>query len=134
MDMSIENTPLLKKVLIVDAAAGLGAGALMMMGSSFLASLLALPQDLLFWAGVALLGCVALIATMAFRAVIPRFLLLDLALINAVWAAASLAILALGLVQPNLLGYAFVVAQALLVGGLAAVQFAFLRRGAEAVA
>ena len=132
--MSIENTPYLRRVLVLDCAAGFGAGLAMLAGGPFVAPYLGLPAGLLFWAGLALLACAAFIATFAFRPVVPRMLLFDIGLINAVWAAGSIAILLLGLVSPNVFGMAFVVAQALLVGGFAVLQFAALRRPAPAAA
>jgi hypothetical protein len=47
---------------------------------------------------------------------------------NALWALDSVLLLALGGVSPTLLGSAFVVAQALLVGLFALAQYAGLRR------
>ena len=132
--MTIENTPFLRRVLILDGAAGLGAGLVMLAGGSLVAPYLGLSPDLLFWAGAALLGCAALIASFAFRPTVSRLMLWDIALINTVWAVASVAILLFGVVSPTWLGAVFVLAQALLVGGFAALQFAALRTGSLATA
>jgi hypothetical protein len=47
---------------------------------------------------------------------------------NALWTAASFALLASGAVAPNALGVAFVVGQALAVAGLGGLQYLALRR------
>lgn len=52
---------------------------------------------------------------------------------NAVWAFDSIALLFTGWVEPNLLGQAFVVAQAVSVGAIAGLQYIGLKRS-EAVA
>jgi hypothetical protein len=54
--------------------------------------------------------------------------IVDIVAINALWVAASLGLLVSGVVAPTLLGYAFVIAQALAVALLAGLQFAGLRR------
>lgn len=125
--MFIENTPFLRRVLVLDGAAGLGAGLAMLAVGSHVAPYLGLPADLLFWAGAGLLGCAAFLATFALRRDVPRIMLLDIALINAAWAVASGAILVFGVISPNWIGAAFVLAQAVLVGGFAVLQFAALR-------
>ncbi len=130
--MTIRNTPSLRRILLADAAAGLGAGLVVMLGAGFLAPLLGLPAGLLFWAGVALMPIVAVLAAMAMRDTFPRLLLVDIAALNALWATASLGLLVSGAVAPNALGVAFVVAQALLVGGFAILQFGHLRQSEAA--
>lgn len=52
--MSITVTPFLRNVLFADALVSGAAGILMMLGAPLLSPLLGLPQDLLFWAGLAL--------------------------------------------------------------------------------
>lgn len=126
--MAIENTPFLRNTLLADAGVGAAAALLTIFGAGFLSSLLALPEALIFWAGVALLPIVVFLLVMARKAQIPRSWLAEIVLINSAWVVASFGLLALGLVQPNLLGIAFVVAQALAVGLFAVLQYAALRQ------
>lgn len=132
--MAIENTPFLRNTLLADAGVGAAAALLTIFGAGFLSSLLALPEALIFWAGVALLPIVAFLLVMARKAHIPRSWLAEIVLINSAWVVASFGLLALGLVQPNMLGVAFVVAQALAVGLFAVLQYAALRQGRPIVA
>ena len=132
--MSIDNTPFLRNTLLADAAVGAAAAALTILGAGFLAPLLELPEGLIFWAGVALLPIVAFLFVMARRPEVPRPWLREIVLVNAAWVAASLAILIFGLVQPNALGVAFVLAQALAVGLFALLEAAALRAARAATA
>lgn len=132
--MSVSMTPFLKKVLLLDAAVSGAAGVLMAAGAPLLAPLLSLPAVLLLWAGVALFPFVALLLALARRATVPRMLLLDVLLINAAWVVASFAIVIGGLVQPNVLGTLFIVAQALTVALFAALQLSGLRAARPAAA
>lgn len=125
-------TPYLRKVLMADALVSGAAAVLMVAGAGLLAPLLALPAALLFWAGIALVPFVALLVVVARRQHAPRLVLLDIVLVNALWVVASFVILAAGLVEPNMLGTLFVVAQAGAVALLGALQFAGLRGAAEA--
>ena len=130
--MTISITPMLKKVLYLDAAMSGAAGVLMVAGSAVLAPLLEIPAGLLFWAGLALAPFVALLVFTARSAEISRLMLFDIVLVNALWVVASFAIMLAGLVQPNVFGIAFISIQALAVAGLTALQFAGLRALSQA--
>lgn len=114
--MTVTNSPFLRATLIADAVMGFAAAAITIFGAGLLSAWLALPEGLLFWAGVALVPIAAFLLMMAFRPEIPRSWLREIVFINASWTVASLAILLLGLVQPNMLGAAFVIVQAVAVG------------------
>jgi len=131
--MTINNTPFLRNVLLADAAVGGAAALLTIAGAGLLAPWLGLPRPLIFWAGVALLPIVVLLVSMARRPTVPRGWLREIVLINALWVIASVGILVFGLVTPNLLGVAFIVAQALAVGFFAALQFSALRQARPAI-
>ena len=126
--MSFALNPFLRQVLFIDAAVSGSAGLLMAAGAPFLSPLLGLPAGLLFWAGVALFPFVALLVAVARRNEASRIVIIDIVAINALWVAASLGLLVSGVVAPTLLGYAFVIAQALAVALLAGLQFAGLRQ------
>jgi hypothetical protein len=128
--MSFTLNPFLRRVLIVDAVVSSAAGLLMAVGASFLSPLLGLPSGLLFWAGLALFPFVALLLAVARRGEASRLMLIDIIAINALWVAASFGLLVSGAVAPTLLGYAFVIAQALAVALLAELQFVGFRRTA----
>jgi galactitol-specific phosphotransferase system IIC component len=128
--MSSTLNPFLRQVLFVDAVISGAAGLLMAAGAPFLAPLLGLPAGLLFYAGLALFPFVALLVVVARRGSASRLLLIDIIAINALWVAASFGLLVSGAVAPTLLGYAFVIAQALAVALLAALQLAGFRRTA----
>lgn len=132
--MSLAISSFMRKALVADALVSGAAALLMMAGSGLLGPFLGLPVALLFWSGLALVPFVALLVAVARRARAPRVLVLDIVLVNALWAAASFAILLTGLVTPNLLGTAFVSAQALAVALFALLQAAGLRGAMPAAA
>lgn len=126
--MSLTINPFLRQILLIDAAVSGAAGVLMAGGASFLSPLLGLPEGLLFWAGLALFPFVAMLIAVARRGEASRLVLADIIAINALWVAASFGLLVSGAVAPTLLGYAFVIAQALAVALLAELQFIGFRR------
>ncbi len=130
--MSISVSPFLRNALVADAVATGATVILAIAGASVLGPLLGLPQGLLFWAGVALVPFVALLLVTARRTVVSRLVLIEIIAVNALWVVASFALLFSGSVEPNLLGIAFVTAQALTVALFAELQFMGLRRSAAA--
>ena len=132
--MTIVNTPFLRTALLVDAAFSAGGALLMAAGAPLRASLLGLPQPLLFWAGLVLVPWVALMLALSRRPSVSRILLIDLIGINVLWAAVSIGLLITGAVAPTALGYAFVIAQAAAVLLFAELQFIGMRRSSVAVA
>ncbi|MFD2676386.1 hypothetical protein [Camelimonas lactis] len=124
------TSPMLRNLLVLDAVTCLGAGALMAIGGGHLASLLALPEPLLRYAGVFLIVFGGAVGLLARSARVPRAAVLAVVVCNALWAIESVAIIAAGWVTPNAFGVAFVLAQAVWVAALAALQYACLRRQA----
>ncbi|MBS3650772.1 hypothetical protein KEU06_19355 [Pseudaminobacter sp. 19-2017] len=124
----MNNTPFLRNALLLDAAVSGTAALLMIAGAPLLAQLLQLPETLLVWAGIVLVPWVALLFALFRRPTISRILLIDVIGVNALWAAASIGLLFTGWVSPNMLGYAFVVAQAAAVALFAELQFIAMRR------
>jgi hypothetical protein len=119
---------LLRLALIADAVASGATGLLMLGGAGFLAGLLGLPTDLLRYAGLALLPFVAFVAFVGTRAEISRSAVTLIVIVNAAWVVGSIALLLSGWVAPTVLGYAFVLAQAIAVAILAELQWIGLRR------
>ena len=132
--MTVTMPPFLRNILAADAAVSGAAAILMIVGAPYLSPLLGLPSGLLFWAGVALIPFVALLIGTLRRQSVPRLILIDIIGINALWATASFGLLFSGLVTPNVLGIAFVAAQALAVAVLAELQFVGMRRASAAAA
>jgi len=121
-----ERASFLRRLLLLDAATCLATGALLTLASAPLAGVLGLPAPLLFGAGLALFPCAALMIAIATPRNLPRAGVWVVILGNAAWVAASLLVLAL--LSPNGLGWAFVIAQAGVVGLLAELELAGLRR------
>src|SRR3954466_12474058 len=121
-------TPFLRRVLGLDAASCFGRGLLLAALAGPLGGWFHLPVALLREAGLFLLVFGGGLAWATTRPALPRLLVQGVVLGNALWAVASLLLLPSGLVAPNALGGAFLVAQALVVGLLAALEAAGLRR------
>ena len=122
------HSPLLRQALLADAVLTGATGLLLLLGAPFLASLLELPEALLRSAGLVLLPFVAYVAYVATRERFQRPAIWAVISINALWAAASVALLLSGWVAPNLLGAAFVIFQAVVVAGFAELEYIGLRR------
>lgn len=127
-------TPFLRNALLLDGLFGGVGCVLMLFGATILAPLTGLPVALLAWAGAALLPWSAILISLARRETMPRLWLIDIIALNALWVAASFGIIVSGVVEPNALGYSFVVMQALAVILFAALQVIALRRNRAAVA
>jgi hypothetical protein len=118
----------LRRVIAVDALACAGSGALMAFAAEPLQALTALPLELTRPTGVFLLFWAALLGLAASRPMIPRGLVWTFVGVNVFWVVESAAVLMLGWVQPNAIGYGFVIAQAAAVAVIAVLQFSGLRR------
>lgn len=132
--MSVTINPFLRNALHADAAVTGAAALLMAVGAPFLSGLLGLPSGLLFWAGVALFPFVAMLVVVARRASVSKIVLVDIIAINALWVVGSFALMFSGAIAPNLLGIAFISAQAITVALFAELQFVGMRRAAAAAA
>jgi len=118
----------LRKVLFLDAATCTSAGLLMLFGGAALSAPLGLAPRFLQAAGLSLLPFAAYLAYVARRPELPRAHLWVIVAGNAVWVLASALILATGWVQPTVLGYGFVIVQALAVLVLTELEWVGLRR------
>lgn len=125
------STSLLKFALVADAVASGATGLLMAAGAGVLAGFLVLPEPLMRYAGLFLLPYAAMVAWAGLRSEIPRGLAGLIAAANIVWSTGSVALIALGIISPNLLGGLFVTAQAALVALFAILQVVGLRQSAE---
>jgi hypothetical protein len=75
-----------------------------------------------------------LVGWLGTRQSIPKTLVVIVIAGNAAWTLASIALLLSGTVTPNLLGEAFVAAQAIATGVLAELQYVGLRKSGGALA
>src|SRR5262249_60388502 len=111
-------------ILNVDAITCLAFGALLVFAAAPLATLLGLPQALLFWAGVVLFPSAALMLLAASK---PSTTLVRMVMLgNVAWVLAS--VMLVFALEPNALGVAFLLVQAAAVTVLLALEWR-LRRG-----
>ena len=118
----------LRYALLADAVASGATGLLMIAAAGLLEGLLGLPTALMREAGLVLVPYVAFVAWAGTRETIWRPAVQAIIVINVLWVAGSALLLMSGTVAPTVLGYAFVIAQAIVVGVLAELQFIGLRR------
>lgn len=121
-------TSYLRKVLLADAVVSGAAGLAMIGGADFTHSLLGLPSPLLFWAGVALVPFVTMLAPIVRAGRAPSALIAGIIVTNFAWVAGSLFVAFGPAFAPTLLGQVFVVAQAAIVAVFAELQIIGLRR------
>jgi hypothetical protein len=114
----------LKQVLGFDALSCLAFGVLLMVGANPLGGPLGLPQALLFYAGVLLMPCAALMWLAARTLAQP--LVWSVILGNVAWVIASVFI-AFSF-EATTLGLMFIAAQAIFVDVLALLEWRALRR------
>jgi hypothetical protein len=129
--MSIQPSSLLRKALMVDAAASGALGIVCLAGSSLLPGLLGLPHGFLMAVGSACLLWAAITGFAATRQVLPSVAVWAIIGLNAVWVLESIVLL-FGWLQPTGLGTAFVVLQAIIVAILAELQFVGFKRSQAA--
>jgi hypothetical protein len=132
--LTIQASPLLRQALVADATTSAAFGLLMLIGAGPLSGILGLPEMLLRIAGFVLLPYAAFIGWLGVREEIQKPIAWAVVLGNALWVADSILLLASGWVSPTSAGYAFVVAQALVVLMYAEFQYVGLRRSTVAMA
>jgi hypothetical protein len=125
---TLHPTPFLRNVLLLDAAASGATGLLLISGAGLLDGLLGLPVALMREAGLILVPYVAFVAWVGTRETITRGAVWAIVAANALWAIASVGLLVSGWVAPTALGYALVIAQAVVVALLGELQYAGLKR------
>ncbi|MEE1610262.1 hypothetical protein [Microvirga sp. CF3016] len=132
--MTIQSSPLLRQALVADATTSAAFGLMLLIGAGALSGIFGLPEMLLRVAGLVLLPYAAFIGWLGLREEIQKPVAWAVILGNALWVIDSALLLASGWVAPTSAGYAFVIAQALVVLMYAEFQFVGLRRsGAVAV-
>jgi len=121
-------TTFLRNALLADAVATAATGILLAAAATWLEGLLNIPATLLFYAGAALIPFATFVFYLSTRNHVSRAAVWTVVTCNALWTIDSLLLLTSGWVAPSMLGYAFVVAQALVVAAFCELQFTGLRR------
>jgi len=111
---------------MIDAGTCIATGGLLALVANSLAPVLGLPAVLLEYAGISLFPIAAFMLWVATRSPIPAGGAWLVIIGNLVWVVGSAVVLFAS--SPTLLGYAFVIAQALVVAALAEFEFLGLRR------
>ncbi len=130
----IHPSQFLRRALLADAVFSGIAAVVLTLDASALAPLLDLPEALLRETGLFLIAYTALVGWLGTRQTMPKVLVAIVIAGNIAWTIGSIALLFSGAVTPNLLGEAFVVAQAIATGVFAELQYIGLRRSGGAVA
>jgi hypothetical protein len=126
--MQSNNSSFLRRVLALDAVSSGAMGLGMLTFASFISQLLNLPADLIRDAGLVLLPFAAFVGYVASRAQPSRPAVWLIIALNVLWVVDSIVLLLSGWVEPNVLGYAFVIAQAVAVGVFAELEYVGVRR------
>jgi hypothetical protein len=129
--MTFTPSLFLRRALLLDAVATGATGVLLVGGTGILQSLLNLPGSLMTYAGIFCLAWAAVVGFAGTRATLSRAFVWAIVAGNAVWAIDSILLLVTGYVSPTALGYAFVIAQALVVGVFAELQYVGMKRSAQ---
>ena len=124
----INPSLLLRRAIVGDAVITGAMAVLLVAAAGILSPMLNLPEALLRETGIFLIVYAALVGFLGSRALMPKLAVCLVMGANALWAVDSIALLFTGWVQPNMLGQAFVVAQAAAVAVIAELQFIGLKR------
>jgi hypothetical protein len=127
---TLQTSTFLRRVLVLDAVSCAGMGLLLVTFSGGLSGVLSLPVELLQQATAVLLPFALLLAFLSTRARLPRAAVWAVIVANAIWAIDSIVLFFTGWVQPSLLGYLFVAAQAAFVAVIAELEYIGLGKSA----
>jgi hypothetical protein len=128
------NSPFLRRALLLDAVATGATGLLMLAAAGILQELLQVPGSLLREAGIILLPFAAVVLYLGTRERPSERAVATVIVINVLWVLASFGLLVSGAISPNILGYGFIVMQAVAVAVFAELQYVGLRRKRAAAA
>lgn len=119
---------LIRFALTADAIATAATGALLAIGGGLLAELTGLPASATLPLGLFLVAYAAFVGWVGMPRETSRGAVLSIILINTAWVVGSVIVLLAGVFPLTLLGIAFVIAQAVAVAALAALQWVGLGR------
>jgi hypothetical protein len=123
-----EMSPFLRSVLTVDAVTSGASGILMLLGAAQMQERLGVPAGLLREAGLSLIPFAVFVLVVARRQAVPRRGVLAVIGLNALWVAASVAVLFVGGFEPSRWGMLVILGQAAAVAGIAELEYVGLRR------
>lgn len=126
--MESRSSSFLRQVLWIDAVVSGATGLAMFLFAAPLEAMFGVPATLLRYAGLSLVPFVGVLAYLATRDTLPRPAVWAVIACNAAWAIDSVLLLFTGWVDPTVLGYAFIVGQAVIVAGFAEMQYVGLQR------
>ena len=112
---TLQPSLLLRRALLADGLVGVITTAQLLLLADWLSNLLALPGAFLFGVGVILIPLVAFLLWLSRRESMARAAVYAVIGLNALWVVLSLLVLLSGWFTPNVLGYAFVIVQAVVV-------------------
>lgn len=119
---------LLRFALTLDGVATGANGVLYLAGAPLLDGWLGLPTEMLMAVGAFLIVYAALVLRLATRPAMPRAAVAAVIAANLLWAVDSLIALALDWFTPTTAGQVLIAVQAVLVAGLAALQYVGLKQ------
>jgi len=125
---------LLRFAFRLDAIVSAASGAVLLLLGPVLVDALGMPLALLWSVGLVCLAYAAALWLAQSRSRISTGTAWTVIGLNVAWAAASLALVVSSALALTVLGEAFIILQAIVVGGLAALQFAAVRRMAQPAA
>lgn len=126
---NLTSSPLLKGTLLADGLTCLTLGVLLIVTAGFASTALGLPEGLLRAVGLICLPIAAGVLWLARETRPSEAAIWTVIAANGGWVVASIALLVSGWVAPTALGLVFVIAQAVMVGLFAELQYLGLRRG-----
>jgi hypothetical protein len=121
----------LRRAIVGDAIITGAMAVLLVAAAGVLAPLLNLPESFLREVGIFLIVYAALVGFLGSRDLMPKLAVWLVIGANALWAIDSIALLFTSWVQPNMLGQAFVVMQAVTVAVIAELQYIGLKRSEQ---
>jgi hypothetical protein len=119
---------LLRFALTLDGVATGANGVLYLAGAPLLDGWLGLPTEMLMIVGAFLIAYAALVLRLATRPAMPRVAVIAVIAANLLWVVDSLIALALDWFTPTTVGQVLIAVQAILVAGLAALQYVGLKQ------
>jgi hypothetical protein len=119
---------LLRFALMLDGVATGANGVIYVAGAPLLDGWLGLPTEMLMAVGAFLIAYAALVLRLATRPAMPRVAVVAVIAANVLWAVDSLIALALDWFTPTTVGQVLIAVQAVLVAGLAALQYVGLKQ------
>ena len=119
---------LLRFALMFDGVATGANGVIYLAGAPLLDGWLGLPAEMLMAVGAFLIVYAALVLRLATRPAMPRVAVVAVIAANVLWAVDSLIALAADWFTPTTAGQVLIAVQAVLVAGLAALQYVGLRQ------